>query len=241
MTEALVRARALGFLPRTVIDVGVANGTPELYDPFPNAHILLIEPLEEYEDALQRICQEHDAEYVLATASTNQGTTLIHVHSDLFGSSLLREIEGSHADGVGREVPTVRIDDLCRERNLTGPFLIKIDVQGAELMVLEGATETLRETEYVILEVSLFGTLMGGPQLHEAVAFMKQRGFVVYDLFGGLRRPLDGALAQLDIAFVKDQGPFRTSHAYATPEQRRKLLEKAQAQRSASARDRRRR
>ena len=66
----------------------------------------------------------------------------------------------------------------------------------------------------VILEVSLFQFVEGGPELHNVVAFMKAKGFVAYDMFGGHTRPLDGALAQVDIVFVKERGVFRTSHVY---------------------------
>ena len=48
---------------------------------------------------------------------------------------------------------------------------------------------------------------------------MKNLGFVVYDIFGEQFRPLDGALGQIDMAFVKERGIFRTDHAYATAEQ----------------------
>ncbi|HLB67094.1 MAG TPA: FkbM family methyltransferase [Thermoplasmata archaeon] len=229
MTEALAHAAGLGLSPRTLIDVGVADGTPELYAAFPDAHLVLIEPLKEHEVALQGICRAYDAEYLLAAANSVAGSTRMHVHRDLTGSSLLREIEGSHVDGLAREVPTVRIDDVCVERHLKAPFLIKIDVQGAELMVLEGTRNALAQTDCVVLEVSLFGTLVGGPQLHEVVSYMKGRGFVVYDLFGGLHRPLDGALAQLDMMFVRENGPLRSSHAYATREQRMMLIEKARS------------
>jgi hypothetical protein len=43
---------------------------------------------------------------------------------------------------------------------------------------------------------------------------MRERGFVAYDIFGGHTRPLDGALGQIDMAFVRESGRFRTHHAY---------------------------
>jgi hypothetical protein len=49
---------------------------------------------------------------------------------------------------------------------------------------------------------------------------MHARGFSAYDLLGWQYRPLDQALAQLDIAFVKTDGLLRSSHAYATASQR---------------------
>ncbi|MCH8192053.1 MAG: hypothetical protein IIC80_11965, partial [Chloroflexi bacterium] len=52
------------------------------------------------------------------------------------------------------------------------------------------------------------------------VAFMKERGFVAYDIFGHNYRPLDGAMCQIDMAFVKEKSQFRRVHAFATKEQR---------------------
>ena len=106
------------------------------------------------------------------------------------------------------------------DRHLDGPFLLKIDVQGAELAVLLGAENLLRQAEYVILEVSLFNFFDGGHVLHEVLEFMLARGLVAYDIFATLYRPLDGALSQVDMAFVKVNGSFRQNHFYAGPGQR---------------------
>ena len=108
----------------------------------------------------------------------------------------------------------VAIDDVCEEKGLMAPYLIKVDVQGGELEVLSGASRSLSDAEVVILEVSLFEFVEDGPELHDVVTFMKAKGFVAYDMFGGHTRPLDGALAQVDIVFVKERGVFRTSHVY---------------------------
>jgi len=220
MAGGLAQLARLGFRPATVIDAGVANATPELYSTFPSASFLLIEPLVEFEPFLQQICSTYKAQYVLAAAGSAPGSATFNVHADKFSSSLLREVEGASVDGVPRTVPVVSIDQLAAEKNLSGPFLIKLDVQGAELQVLSGASRTLAHTEAVILEVTLFGTMIGGPQFYDIVHFMKQSGFVAYDIFGFQYRLLDGALSQFDMVFVRDDGPFRRSHAYATPEQR---------------------
>jgi hypothetical protein len=49
---------------------------------------------------------------------------------------------------------------------------------------------------------------------------MKSQGFVAYDLCGLQYRPLDHALAQVDLAFCREDGPFRRHHAYASASQR---------------------
>jgi FkbM family methyltransferase len=213
MAEALRHLAGLGFRPATVVDVGVGNGTQDLYDTFPDATFLLIEPLEEFRPVLEDVARRYRASFVVGAAGRERGSTRIFVHGHLEGSSLLHE-RGEQSGIVPRDVPMVTIDELCAERGLTGPSLIKVDVQGAELEVLSGATRSLVEAEVVVLEVSLFQFVEDGPELHDVVALMKERGFVVYDLFGGHTRPLDGALAQVDLVFVKETGPFRQSHVY---------------------------
>jgi FkbM family methyltransferase len=216
MSALIDHVLKLGFRPRTVIDVGVEKGTPGLYGRFPDARLLLIEPLREFEPVLQKICRKYNATYVLAAAGASPGTATLNVHPNhMGGSSTYRESEGAHIDGHPRIVSVVTLDQMCAEHRLPGPYLIKVDVQGAELDVLDGATEqVLADTELVILEVSLFGFFIGGPQFYDVVRYMKERGFVVYDIVGGGNRPFDGALAQVDMAFVRENGIFREHHIY---------------------------
>ena len=220
LAEVIEAARGAGLQAATVIDVGVAWGTPGLYDGFPEARHLLVEPLAEYEEALQQICARHRAEYVLAAAGAEPGELEIAVHRVPTLSSPLGE-RASDVSGASttRTVPVVRLDALCAERGLTGPYVIKADVEGAELQVLEGAAGILGETELVLLETSLWEFWDGAPLIAEVVAWMRDHGFVVYDLWGGHTRPLDGALAQVDVAFAREGGVLRGRRGYATPEQ----------------------
>ncbi len=221
--EALVHARRLGLTPSTVIDVGAAHGTFALkcHRIFPGARYILIEPLKEYGADLERVSQTiPNSEYIVSVAAARQGQVSINVHPDLAGSSLYLENEGSDVNGFARTVMADTIDNFCKDRNAIGPYLIKADVQGGELEVLSGAKGVLKETEYAILEVSLFEFFVGGPQFYEVVHYMKSCGFVVYDIFDIQYRPYDDAMSQVDLAFVRENGRFRRQHIYATREQR---------------------
>lgn len=220
---ALEHIRRRGLDPATVIDVGVGYGTPELYEVFPNARLVLIEPLKEFEPELEKLKSKYSATPIQAVAASAPGSTEIFVHQKLEGSSLYREAEGAHVDGTARTVRAVTIDQVTKEHQLEGPVLLKIDVQGAELDVLRGASETLERSEYVLLESSLFMFFRGGPVVRDVLEFMGSRGFSLYDLIKGHYRPLDGALAQVDLAFVKTEGRFRQSHDYATRDQRARI------------------
>ncbi len=222
--EGLIHARRLGLLPATVIDVGAAHGAFALkcHRIFPKARYILIEPLQEYKTYLERVTKTIPmSEYIVSAATARQGEVTIHVHPDLVGSSLYLENEDSDVNGVPRRVMADTVDNLCKNRNTIGPYLIKADVQGGELEVLSGAKEILKETEYILLEVSLFQFFTGGPQFYDVVNYMKSCGFVVYDIFDVQYRPLDGAVSQVDLAFVRENGRFRVHQMYATPEQRR--------------------
>jgi hypothetical protein len=45
LADVLEHVTSLGFKPATVIDVGAAGGTVPLYDAFPRARHILLEPL----------------------------------------------------------------------------------------------------------------------------------------------------------------------------------------------------
>jgi FkbM family methyltransferase len=155
----------------------------------------LIEPLEENRPLLEQVAKKiPGAEYIMAVADARPRERTLNVHSDLVGSSLYLEKE-ANLDGTPRNVPSVTLDYICKDRNASEPYLIKIDVRGAELDVLSGAKEILDRTEYLILEVSLFQFVKGGPQFYDVVVFMKSHGYFVYDMFGYHCRPLDGAMA----------------------------------------------
>ena len=52
-------------------------------------------------------------------------------------------------------VPAVRLDDLVAELDMKPPFLLKLDVQGAEEAALRGAPRVLEETDVVICEADI--------------------------------------------------------------------------------------
>jgi len=227
--DALKHARDLGLSPATTLDIGAAYGTftSKCYDVFPQSRYILVEPLKEYQRYLEEVCRAiPNAEHFLAAAGANRGEITINVHPDLVGSSMYLEREVSDVNGTPRTVATETLDHVCEDLQASGPYLIKIDVQGAELEVLSGARRILNDTEYLILEVSLFEFFEAGPQLHDVVQYMKSCGFSVYDIFGLQYRPLDKALSQVDMAFVRDNGQFRKHHFYATPEQRKEQTER---------------
>jgi len=226
LDEAIDHLKKFDFQPETIIDVGVAYGTPGLYGKYKCAKYLLIEPLYEYEDSCNNIVEKYGGDYVLAAASSSNGEAQINVHPDLSGSSMFKESEGPHIDGTPRIVPTITLDSIYEQKELQGPFLIKLDTQGSELKVLAGAKKVLIDTEVIILEAFLHHFYKDTPLMADIILYLIEKDFFVYDIFGALTRPLDDALAQVDLVFVKKGSVFRRSSHFASTKQRKKMTKK---------------
>jgi FkbM family methyltransferase len=229
---ALANVRRLGIVPGTVIDVGAAYGdwSAECAAAFPDARYLVVEPLSEYgaflDDSLRAIVDVHR---IAAAASAEEGELVLNVHADLVGTSLHHE----HEKGLeieARTVPAVTVDGIVKACDAVPPYLLKVDVQGAELGVLAGAVETLRATELVVLEVSFLEFFKGGARFDEVVAALAEAGFAAYDLLGVGYRPLDGALSQADLLFVPRGSSLRSDPAFARPEERAAQNERFRAE-----------
>jgi FkbM family methyltransferase len=86
------------------------------------------------------------------------------------------------------EVDLVAIDDLVRDRTLRPPTVVKIDVEGAEIAVLEGMRETLAEHRPAVI-CELHGTH------REFVELMHGYGYRLINLEGTIPVEQEGASA----------------------------------------------
>lgn len=214
--DALLHLKAIGYSPDLIIDVGAADGTPPLQKSFPESRFFWIEPLKEFEAALKNLQQTYKGDYAITAVGSKEGNFVLHVHKDLHGSTIFHEIDGEAVDGVPREIPVTTLNKLGATHSWKqyNKILLKADVQGFELEVLEGAKEILPLVDVVILEVSFFRFLKDAPEFYDVITYMKNIGYVVYDMVSGINRPLDYALGQKDLIFVKENGFFRQSHGW---------------------------
>ncbi len=75
------------------------------------------------------------------------------------------------------EKTTWTLDTVVRSCNFPLPDLIKIDVQGAEMDVLKGATQTLRQCNDLILEIPHIEYNKGAPKKEQIIDFVESIGF----------------------------------------------------------------
>lgn len=112
-----------------------------------------------------------------------------------------------------REMPTRRLDDV---EEIAHMDMLKIDVQGAELLVFEGGRNRLRDAVVVHTEVSFVPLYRDQPSFGDVDQDLRALGFiphaladlkrwplapVVYD--GDIRRPMH-QLLEADLVYVRD-------------------------------------
>jgi len=210
--------RARGFRPRGIIDVGANKGewTREALSVFPGVGVIMIEPQKEMNIPLQRVCNEYPGiEHIQAGVAREQGVLVQTIWDDLAGSSFLPEIYGETAHKKEqRATPVLTIDGILKERNGFIPDLVKLDIQGFEIEALRGAGSLFGKTQLFIIETSLYEFLPSMPTTFECIKFMFENGYDIYDITGFLRRPLDGALGQIDLAFALRNGTLMNSNKW---------------------------
>jgi FkbM family methyltransferase len=181
--------------PQTIFDVGVAKGTQWLYDAFPDAYFVLVEPLQENVPSMRRILRGVSGTYVLAAAGADHGTATINVEPERKGmTSLLERTDETSSGGdlEQREIPVVTLDSIARGQGARAPFGLKIDTEGYELEVVRGAHEMLSMTEFVIAETSTAGgRFVGGYCADDLIEELHSQGFAVADVLRTTRHFAD--------------------------------------------------
>jgi len=84
------------------------------------------------------------------------------------------------ADHTDTDVRLERLDDWMHHATTgsVSPMLVKIDVQGFEMAVIDGGAKTLREADYVVLEVSFHELYEGQPLFESIHDRMRELGFI---------------------------------------------------------------
>jgi len=208
------RMRQHAFEFHTLIDIGAAEGRWALNfnSFFPNLSILAIEPLVERIPDLKSKFTEYQSKFSIANCIAGEKDSEFHtlnVTKDLDGST----VDGTD-DGEKRFILTRSIDSLVKEYDLKGKFILKFDTHGFELPILKGMSNTLADTELIIMECYNFKISKNAILFYEMCNLLDELGFRCYDLSNPVLRPSDNALWQLDLVFCKKENKIFQSNNY---------------------------
>jgi len=167
----------------TLIDIGVGPmGTPDLYERFSSAKLLLIDPLDETERYINKHLRSRDVVYHKCGVGKEKDEVFISVQEEIGSSSILEVADINYESEPidKRKIKINTLDSITATQTNLGKLGIKIDTEGYELNIILGATETLKNAAFVIAEVRHnHESFHGVYRLHEFMSAMHDNGFVL--------------------------------------------------------------
>jgi|TARA_R100000655_G_scaffold22905_3_gene46266 FkbM family methyltransferase len=168
------------FKPKVIFDIG-ANFL-HWYRPaqmmFPESKFYCFEAYPKLED----LYKKNKVNYFINVLSNKDNRKIRFYYNEIHaGGNSYYQINPKYSKEFSKdkylELNTITLDSLVKKNKLNSPDMIKIDVQGAELDILEGATETLKNVEYVILELQHANLNMNAPLAQQVISYMDLIGF----------------------------------------------------------------
>lgn len=80
------------------------------------------------------------------------------------------------------ELPVTTLDEVCRDRGIETIDFLQIDVQGADLQVLQGGAELLSRVLAVQIEVEFSHLYCDQPLFADVDTYLRSQGFTLFDL-----------------------------------------------------------
>jgi FkbM family methyltransferase len=169
-----------------VLDVGANIGqfAADLRNGGYSGKIVSFEPISSVFTELSGNAKGDPSWHVVnAALGRTSGTATINVSEETVYSSILHQTdyaEEFHPGARAQRQETVKLARLDEVFNYPGErVLLKIDTQGFERDVLDGASSALQSIEAVWLELPVVHLYSGVWGLEEAFAYMSERGFAL--------------------------------------------------------------
>ncbi len=122
------------------------------------------------------------------------------------GSSIYRENTDYYRNPIILKKEMTTIDRIMDRVDFSGNWrehgLVKLDTQGSEVDILEGARNFLQSfvPRLILMETSIFPYNLGAPLIADVFAYMTSIGYRPLDVFD-LQHGPDGTLVQMDVLF----------------------------------------
>lgn len=200
----------------TILDVGAHMGSVSLNyrDLFPNSTIYAFEPYEEsfnillkntidknikcYQIALGNIDGKIEFNVNTATATNS----IFETHPE---GNLNWENKGWVTTVEKQMVNVCTLDTFIKNNNIEKIDILKLDTQGTEYTIIEGAINSILENKIKIVytEIITMPTYIGQKHLDEVIKLFRENNFRLYDIYNQSYTN-EKKLRQVDAIFIHD-------------------------------------
>jgi FkbM family methyltransferase len=190
-----------------VIDVGVHAGTQWLYEQFPAASFVLVEPIPDAETLLKWKPETYT--YVNCGLGAQPGQlTLNRYHNEKLNSfleihNIAKNVPQRRQLAETVDVPIRTLDDTIEEYCTSDNIGVKIDTEGFELEVVRGLEKHKERVSFIIAECSVVRRHHDSYQFSDLVAELRAKDFY----FLNVMNPLQTTAQFYDAIFVHGEDP----------------------------------
>ena len=197
----------------TVIDIGASDGgyAMKVRNLFPHAKIFSFEPIpESYKKLNDKFKSDENFKAFNIAVGNTTGKSEFY-QNNYVGSSSFLEMSTLHIDAYPYtkdcskiEVNVDKLDNIIKANELVPNVILKIDVQGYEKYVLEGAEDLLKNIKIIFTEVSFNSLYKSQWLFNEIIDFLKERGFIIGGIENISQSLQDGTFLQADVFFIRN-------------------------------------
>ena len=178
----LHRLRNKGNFPKVFLDAGAHFGETNytIRSVYPESRVISFEANPNCEPMLN----QHGMEFVICLLGNEDKESVpFYINpNDVVstGCSVYKEKTEHFANARTIELPMYRLDTIIPSEIV--PDFLKMDVQGAELAILDGASRILPSIKWVYLEVSFVPCNEGAPLFKEVSDYLYNKGYQISDM-----------------------------------------------------------
>jgi len=194
-----------------VLDIGANIGQygEMLYNEGYQGEVISFEPINSCHEILQKKAKSNPKWKVAEPMAIgeNDYETEINISKNLVSSSILKindkHIQGAPNSAISQK-QTIKVKKLDSiEFDFSKNIFLKIDTQGFEKNVLNGAKESLKKIHLVSVEISLVELYENAGSWLEIIDFMDKSGFYLYGLETAFVDNNTGQVLQIDGIFAR--------------------------------------
>ena len=199
-----------------IFDVGayIGDTIEQFKSSFPNSYIHAFEPFDESFSILKNRFQKTEKLFFnnIAVENHSSSNANMYITQNKGSSSLLKPTKGANEFWEGNPLSTQKevkveittIDSYCQKHNIQTIDILKIDVQGSELKVLQGAALMIQErrVKLIFTEISIAPNYKGQSEIDQVIKFLRENKYKIFNFFKMKHK--QGKLIECDVLFYTE-------------------------------------
>lgn len=193
------------FIPESILDIGANVGQfyYEIKKIFPNSYYYLIEG----NDSCEVVLKTLNVDYSISLLSDSEKEVDFYIRKHeprCTGNSIYRENTSFYDDDqiLILKKQTKTLSSILNDKIFD---LVKIDVQGSEIDIINGGIDIIKNAKGVLMEISLVEYNQNAPLKEFVFEYMSNIGFIPIETIGNINHPITHQLIQKDILFINQK------------------------------------